>query len=321
MSGHRLISIVTPVFNEEDSIPIYYDRLRKVLDSLQSRYRFEILFTNNRSTDRSLEIIQGLRTSDASVQVLTLSRNFGYQPSLMSGIRHAIGDAIIVIDVDCEDPPELIPTFIEEWERGNDLVYGDRKRRTEFFAVQLGRLAFYRLNRMLADTEIVLDMGDFALFSRRLRDLMLANHSTFPFLRTEAAYVGFNRKGIDYKRQARSRGKSHYNFVAMIKFAAGGILSSSTFPLRIVAFLFVPFVAITTALLVLDLMRDSVPAFHLIVTLDLSYLMFAVASIAIYMARTYKNSVSRPIFIVDWEKSSVNGDRVRWTADDLPERS
>jgi dolichol-phosphate mannosyltransferase len=192
----KLISIVTPVFNEEEAIPIFYERIQKTLAPLRQNYSFEILFTNNRSHDRTLTVILGLRASDPSVQVLTLSRNFGYQPSLMSGIRHACGDAVIVIDVDCEDPPELLPEFIAAWERGYDLVYGDRKRRTEFFLIQLARMAFYRLNKLLADTEIVLDMGDFALISRRLRDLMLANRSTYPFLRTEAAYVGFDRKGL-----------------------------------------------------------------------------------------------------------------------------
>jgi polyisoprenyl-phosphate glycosyltransferase len=315
----KLISIVTPVFNEEESIPIFYARLQEAIAPLRQHYGFEILFTNNRSHDRTLEVILGLRASDSSVQVLTLSRNFGYQPSLMSGIRHASGDAIVVIDVDCEDPPELIPRFIEEWEHGFDLVYGDRKKRTEFFAVQLARLAFYRLNRLLADTEIVLDMGDFASLSRRLRDLMLAYHSTFPFLRTEAAYVGFERKGIAYKRQARVRGKSHYNFVAMVKFAVGGILSSSTFPLRVVAFLFIPVLVTTLVLLSLDLFNGLSQAFHVLVTLDLSYVMFSVACLSVYLARDYKNGVSRPVFVVDWETSAVNGDRFRWTTDHVRE--
>ena len=313
----RLISIVTPVFNEEESIPIFYERLQKALAPLRQTYNFEMLFTNNRSRDGSLAAIMGLRASDPSVQVLTLSRNFGYQPSLMSGIRHASGDAVIVIDVDCEDPPELIPRFIEEWERGYDLVYGDRKKRTEFFAVQLARQLFYRVNRLLADTEIVLDMGDFALISRRLRDLMLANRSTFPFLRTEAAYVGFERKGIAYRRASRVRGKSHFNYVAMVKFAVGGILSSSTFPLRVAGFLFVPVLVATLTLLSLDLFKGPGPAFHLMVALDLVYLMFSTVCLSIYLARTYKNGVSRPVFIVDWERSVVNGDRARWTTDDV----
>lgn len=313
----RLISIVTPVFNEEEAIPIFYERLQKALAPLRQHYNFELLFTNNRSLDGSLKVIMGLRASDPTVQVLTLSRNFGYQPSLMSGIRHAAGDAVIVIDVDCEDPPELIPRFIEQWERGYDLVYGDRKRRTEFFAMQLARRIFYRVNRLLADTEIVLDMGDFALISRRLRDLMLANRSTFPFLRTEAAYVGFERKGIAYKRESRVRGKSHFNYVAMLKFAVGGILSSSTFPLRVAGFLFVPVLLVTMALLFLDLYKGSGPEFHLMVALDLVYLMFSTACVSIYLARTYKNGVSRPVFIIDWERSAVNGDRVRWTTDDV----
>lgn len=309
----RLISVVCPVFNEEESIPIFYERLQTSIAPLRQFYDFETIFTNNRSNDQSLEIIMGLRKLDPSVQVITLSRNFGYQPSLMSGIRHASGDAVIVIDVDCEDPPELIPRFILEWEGGYDLVYGDRKRRTELFVIQVARLAFYRLNSLLADTEIVLDMADFVLLSRRVRDLMLANRSTYPFLRTEAAYVGFQRKGIPYKRQARVRGRSHYNLLAMVKFAVGGILSSSTFPLRLIAFLFAPVLTATVALLLADILKGLPLAFHFLVAIDFVYLLFSVACLAIYLARDYKNGVARPIFIVDWSKSALNGNRVLWT--------
>jgi len=316
MGELRLISIVCPVYNEEESIPIFYGRLRKTLDALQDRYTFEIIFTNNRSHDRSLEVIRAIRAFDPSVQVLTLSRNFGYQPSLMSGIRNASGDAIVCIDVDCEDPPEMIPRFIEEWEKGFDLVYGDRKKRSEPAIVQWGRLVFYRINRIVADTEIVLDMADFGLLSHRLRDLMLANHTTFPFLRTESAYVGFERKGINYVRQPRVKGKSHYNFIAMTKFAAGGILSSSTFPLRAVVFVFPLAILTTMALAILDF-AGMAAAFHLMVAVDLLYIMFSCACAAIYIARSYKNGVSRPVFIVDWQQSAVNANCPRWTTDDL----
>lgn len=310
--SRKLVSICCPVYNEQGSIPIFYERLQAAIQPMRHKFDFELIFTNNRSSDRTHEIIMGLRAADPSVQMVTLSRNFGYQASIMSGLKHAIGDATVTIDVDCEDPPEMIPVLISHWESGFDLVYGDRKHRTEFYLIHLGRLIFYRLNRLLADSEIILDMADFALFSHRLKTLMLANRSTYPFLRTEAGYVGFSRKGIVYKRQSRIHGKSHYNFAAMAQFAIGGILSSSTFPLRVAAYLFIPLVPLTIVLFLLDLEFGYQQAFRLLVAANLLFAAFCLTCLCIYLARDYKNGFARPVFIVDWKLSSLNSGRVRW---------
>ncbi len=303
---NKLITVICPVFNEEESIPIFYERFNRAVAPLRSDYRFELLFTNNRSKDGTLQIIRELRAQDPAVQVLTFSRNFGYQASVSAGMRHAAGDAIVVIDVDCEDPPEMIPRFVEEWRNGFDLVYGDRKKRTEFYGVHLLRLLFYRLNRLLADNDIILDMAEFALFTRRIRDAMLDNRSTFPFLRAEAGFAGFERKGIPYQRQPRVRGTTHYNFLGMTKFAVAGMLSSSTFPLRVTAYLCAPVVMANLILCVLDFSDTWAKAFHLLVTTDLLYVVGAIAFLAIYLARDYKNGAARPLFIVDWELSELN---------------
>jgi len=265
-----------------------------------------LIFTNNRSQDRTLDVILELRRQDASVEVLTFSRNFGYQASVMAGLRHAVGAAIIVIDVDCEDPPSMIPQFIGEWENGCDIVYGERVDRPESLALKTARKLFYRLNRLVSDSDIILDMAEFALISNRVRDLMLSNRSTFPFLRTETAFVGFDRKGIAYKRHPRLRGKTHYNFIGMTQFAIGGILSSSTFLLRVVTYAAIPLAALNALLLYLDLFQDRVKAFHLLVALDFQFAIFCLTSLAIYLARNYKNGVDRPLFIVDWNKSILN---------------
>lgn len=306
MSDRKLISIICAVFNEEEAIPLFYERLQGALSPLREQYDFELIFTNNRSSDRTLDVILDLRRKDPAVQVLTLSRNFGYQASVMAGLRHASGAAIVVIDVDCEDPPEMIRIFVKEWENGFDIVYGERVKRSEFYGLQLVRKAFYRLNRLLADSEIILDMAEFSLISARVRDLILENDSTFPFLRTEVAYVGFDRKGIPYKRQPRLYGKTHYNFISMVQFAIGGILSSSTFPLRLAAYLCFPFVLTNLFLLYLELWAGVEKAFHILVVMDFLYVLLFIACICIYLARSYKNGVARPVFIVDWRKSALN---------------
>jgi dolichol-phosphate mannosyltransferase len=301
-----LISIICPVFNEEQAIPLFYQRLQVALAPLRSRYDFELVFTNNRSTDRTLEVIHGLRQSDPAVQVLTLARNFGYQASVLAGLRHASGQAMVVIDVDCEDPPEMIPHFLLEFEKGYDIVYGKRERRPEFFGLQLLRKLFYRLNRSVADSEIILDMAEFALISARVRDIIVDNRSTFPFLRTELGYVGFERKGLLYERERRVHGRSHYNFLRMTQFAVGGILSSSTFLLRLSAYLLPLCLVLNLVLLVLDVWLGYEKAFRILVAGDLTYLVFFTSALCVYLARVYKNGVDRPVFVVDWQQSVLN---------------
>lgn len=301
----RAVTIVCPVYNEAAAIPIFYERLQKVLAGLRARYAFELIFTNNRSTDGTLEILRRLREQDPELQVLTFSRNFGYQASVMAGIRYAGGEAIVVIDVDCEDPPEMIATFLEEWEAGHDVVYGRRDKRQESRFLQLLRKGFYRLNRLVADSEIILDMAEFFLISAAVRDAVLANASTFPFIRSEVAFVGFDVKGIPYERQPRVAGRSHYNLLSASRFAIGGILSSTTLPLRLCAYLFFPVAILDVALVALSL-GGRAGAFQVLVAANLLYLAFFVGVLAIYQARIYKTVVARPVYIVDWRRSLWN---------------
>lgn len=299
----KQISIICPVFNEQTNILMFYERIKKVQEQVCDRYDFELLFTNNRSTDQTIKIIRSLHERDKTVKLLTFSRNFGYQASVMAGITYAKGDASVVIDVDCEDPPELILTFIEKWEQGYDVVYGIRKKRLESRIVQWMREAFYWLLHQMGDNEVIMNMAEFALITKEVRNEILSNKSTYPFLRTEIGYAGFNRIGIDYIRQNRQHGKTHYNFWGMTAFAIGGILSSSTYLLRLSAFLGIVLLPLNLIFLILNLLVSFGKAFETIVTLDLMYLVFFLAVLSIYNARIYKNAVQRPIFIVDWKQS------------------
>ncbi len=306
MNQRKRVSIVCPVFNEEESVPLFYERLQKAIAPLQAEIDFELIFTNNRSTDKTFEVILALREQDPAIQVITLSRNFGYQSSVTSGLRYATGDAIVVIDVDCEDPPELIPQFIEEWRKGYDIVYGLRWKRSELHVVHLMRKAFYRINKAVADSDIILDMAEFALVGAHVRDQMLANNSTYPFLRAEAAFVGFQRKGIPYQRQPRLRGKTHYNFMGMARFAIAGILSSSTFPLRLVAYVCWPLLLWDLIVLIgIGVMASPTRLFLFSVMLNIAFLVLSITIVALYLARTYKNAVARPLYIVDWRYTTI----------------
>ena len=302
----KLVSIICPVYNEQVNIQMFYDRMETALSNLRDLYKFEYIFTNNRSTDNTLEIISSLRELDKRVQLITFSRNFGYQASVLAGLHYAKGDASIVIDVDCEDPPEMIPSFIEKWQEGYDIVYGIRKKRQENIIVQEARNLFYWLLNKVGDHEIIMNMAEFGLITKDVRQEILNNKSTFPFLRTEISYAGFNQIGINYIRQARQYGKTHYNFWGMAQFAVGGILSSSTFLLRLSAFIGAVFVLLNALALFFEITNLISKAFEVIVILDLMYLVFFMATISIYIARIYKNGVQRPIFIVDKRYTFIN---------------
>lgn len=310
MKKRGLISIICPVHNEQESVPVFYSRLQSSIAPLRRSYDFELIFINDSSTDSTLSVIQELRRKDSSIQVLTLSRNFGYQAAVLAGMKYARGNGIFTIDVDCEDPPELIPQFVSKWNEGYDVVYGLREGRPEARLLIKVRKLFYRSLKIMADSDIVLDMAEFALISAHVRDIIVDNQNTFPFLRAEIGYVGFSRVGIKYDRQSRVMGKSHYNIWRMAVFASGGILTSSTFPMRF-AFYFLPlFILFNVVLLAADLIFGFATLFRILVTFDLVYGVSLLTVYGLYFARIYKNSISRPVFVVDWKRSYHNFPKV-----------
>jgi polyisoprenyl-phosphate glycosyltransferase len=306
-----LVTIVCPVFNEEESITLFYERFSAALAGIEAKVRYELVFVNNCSTDRTLEIIKSLADKDPRVNHITLSRNFGYQASITAGMRNARGDCVVNIDVDCEDPPELIPQFVDRWLAGADIAYGIRHRREEFVLMHWARKLFYRLTRKLADHEIILDMAEFFLVDKRVRDHVLSSRSTFPFVRGQVGYVGFKREGIRYKRERRIAGETHYNIWGAVKFGAAGILSSSTFTLRLLAYvgLFIfPLDLLGAAALIVA--GPSWPVVQLeiylgaILLVNLGWIVFGVGALGLYVARLYKDSVGLPLYIVDERNSS-----------------
>jgi glycosyltransferase involved in cell wall biosynthesis len=309
--GRPLVTIVCPVFNEEKSIELFYKRLCAAMASVEAKVGYELLFINNRSTDRTLPIVKGLSEQDPRVHFLTLSRNFGYQASITAGMRHAKGDCVVNIDVDCEDPPEMIPRFIDKWLAGADIAYGIRHKREEFVLMHLARKLFYRVTRGLADHEIILDMAEFFLVDKRVRDYALSSRSTFPFVRSQVGYVGFKREGIRYKRERRIAGETHYNILGAIRFGVAGILSSSTLILRMLAYVGLILAPIdVAAAVVLAIGTPEIPAARLprylgaIGLLHAGWLVLGVGVLGLYLARLYKDNVGLPLYIVDERNSA-----------------
>jgi dolichol-phosphate mannosyltransferase len=301
-----LVSIVVPVFNEEDSVRPFYDRLTRSLEPLRAELDFEVVFTNNRSTDRTRERVLELRERDPSVQLLTYSRNFGQHASLYGGLRQASGDAVVLIDVDCEDPPELIPEFIAGWREGYDIVYGVRRRRPEPALISLARKFFYRFMRLTADADIIVDMAEFCLLASHARDAVVCSRGVQPFVRGEIAYYGFHRKGIPYDRQRRVAGKTHYNLWRMLEFALQGILGATTLPLRLPVFALPLLVLANLVLFAMWMAGRQELVLATLVVLDLLYLAVSVSFIALFLGRAYRNVVARPLVTVDWRLSATN---------------
>ncbi|MFI5372716.1 MAG: glycosyltransferase, partial [Candidatus Eisenbacteria bacterium] len=253
-----------------------------------------------------LERILELRARDPRVQVLTYSRNFGQVASVLGGMKQASGDLIVLIDVDCEDPPEMIPDFLAGWRGGHDIVYGERARRPEPAPITWGRKFFYRFTRLTADYDIILDMAEFCLLTAAVRDAVVSTRSVQPFVRGEIAYYGFSRKGIRYARQKRVYGRTHYDLSRMIEFALQGVLSTTTLPLRIPVFTLPALVIVNAVLVAIHLAGWWGEAFVTLVLIDLLWLAIAVSFIGLYLGRDYRNRVARPLVVVDWPRSAIN---------------
>src|ERR1043166_6956359 len=194
-----LLTILCPVYNEERSIPLFFKRLRPVIETLAGRYTVHLLFLNNASTDSTVQEIERVRASWPETYLITMSKNVGYHASLECGLRNVSGDLLVFIDVDCEDPPEMILEFVDKYEQGYDIVYGERVDREESRAMKNTRKVFYRLLHTLADEEIILDMAEFSLFTREVRDALVNENTSFPFIRASIGRVGFRRAAIPFK--------------------------------------------------------------------------------------------------------------------------
>jgi dolichol-phosphate mannosyltransferase len=292
------LSIICPVFNEERVIPLFFERIKPVIERLSARYSVELLFLNNASTDGTYPIIEALREEHPFVFVITLSSNVGYQRSLECGLRNVRGDVMVFIDVDCEDPPEMILEFVARYEQGFDIVYGERVDREETRALKMLRNLFYHVIRRVADDDIILYMAEFSLFTSEVRDALLCDRSSFPFIRSSIARVGFHRIGIPYKRERRIAGETHYNLFGMSVFAVAGVLASSTLALRLPIYFFPFWLAATAALGAWGIVTGNAWLHLANAVLAATYLGGTAAFTALYVARTYKNGLGRPNYVI-----------------------
>jgi polyisoprenyl-phosphate glycosyltransferase len=231
-----MISVVVPCFNEQAVIREANDQLIEVLEHLP--LSFEILYIDDGSTDGTPEILREFQMLDERIKVVRLSRNFGHQIAITAGLEHAGGDAVVIIDADLQDPPNVIPDFVAKWMDGFDVVFGVRFTREgeTRFKLWTAKL-FYRLIGNLSDTAIPVDTGDFRLMSRRVLNALLAMPERDRFVRGMVSWLGFAQAGVPYRRNARAAGKTKFSLFKMLHFAIDGIVSFSILPLRIATYM------------------------------------------------------------------------------------
>jgi len=227
------ISIVVPCYNEEAVIAESHRRLAAVADARQTE-QFEFVYIDDGSRDGTLQLLRDIAVNDGRVRVISFARNFGHQIAVTAGIDHAIGDAVVLIDADLQDPPEVIPEMIEQWKSGFQVVYGvrtDRPGESRFKLISAH--VFYRLLNQLSDTPIPLDTGDFRLMDRSVVDILREMPEKDRFLRGLVSWIGFNQVALPYRRDVRFAGVTKYPLRKMIRFASDGMISFSVKPLKL----------------------------------------------------------------------------------------
>jgi glycosyltransferase involved in cell wall biosynthesis len=304
----KLISIVVPVFNEEANVERLHEAVNGALAPIADRYEWEFIFTDNCSTDDTFSRIERIAKRDRRVRAYRLTRNFGFQRSILTGYRLARGNAAVQIDYDLQDPPELILEFIKHWEAGHKIVYGVRRSRKEPLHIGIARRIFYRFIARISSDDLPYDAGDFRLIDRCVLDLLHEYRDESPYLRGYIAALGYAQIGVSYDRAKREYGKSAFRFSSLVGLAVDGIVSHSVMPLRLASFLGLAFsvVAVLAIAVYLVLWVSSQekwpPGFATLAILILtSFAMNAIllGVIGEYLARIYRQVKPGPLTIVE----------------------
>jgi glycosyltransferase involved in cell wall biosynthesis len=300
-----IFSIVAPIFNEIDNLPELYRRVRDVMES--SNEAWELLLVDDGSTDGSTDKIRELTAADERVRPVIFARNFGHQIAVTAGLDYARGDAIVIIDADLQDPPEVILELAEKWREGYEVVYAVRaEREGESWFKKLTASLFYRIIFRITDVNIPLDAGDFRLLDRKVVNVMNSMRERHRFLRGMAAWVGFKQIGVEYRRAARYAGETKYPFRKMLRLALNAVTSFSYFPLQVATY--IGFISASLAILaipVVAILRMIGSRFFggqattLISVLFLGGVqLISLGILGEYIGRLYDEAKGRPLYIV-----------------------
>ena len=304
----KKVSLVIPMYYEEEVAEECYKRTKEMLNSLNN-YESEIIFVNDGSKDKTLEILEKIAEKDKDVKIVSFARNFGHQAAVTAGLKEVTGDAIVIIDADLQDPPELIPDMLKLWEDGNEVIYAKRKKRDGESAFKLFTAKmFYKTLNGLSDVEIPRDTGDFRLADRKVVDVINSLPEHNKFLRGLFSWVGFKQTPFEYERKERFAGKTKYPLKKMLKLAGDGIISFSTKPLKIIGGIGLLSVFISFIVLIYSLLsfifkwNNLTPGWTSImfaITFFAGVQLVSIWMISEYIARIYDEAKGRPQYIID----------------------
>jgi polyisoprenyl-phosphate glycosyltransferase len=306
------------VLNEEATLDALYARLASLASRMQDRCRFEFVFTDNHSEDRTWEKLTALGGADARVRAIRFSKNFGFQRSILANYMHTRGDAVVQIDADLQDPPELLEQFFELWKKGYHVVYGVREERPEGTAVRLFRkLGYWFIDRM-SEHPIPRDAGDFRLVDRRVIDALQKYRTIKPYLRGQIAGMGFRQTGIPYRRAARVAGSSKFSMMQVIRLGMAGIFNHSVIPLRVATFAGLILLGVsvlgTLYYLVLKLVQPDLPqglaSIHILVLFGIGFQSLLLGVVGEYLLRVFLLLRAEPIAIVE-ETLNFNSEELK----------
>jgi polyisoprenyl-phosphate glycosyltransferase len=314
-------SIIVPVYNEEAVINETYHRLTKVMESMAEPY--ELVFINDGSGDKTAQIIEELAEADETVKLLDFSRNFGHQIAITAGMDYACGEAIVIIDADLQDPPELIPQMAAKWKEGYEVVYAKRaKRKGETLFKKWTAALFYRTLRAAAEIDIPLDTGDFRLMDRKVCDAMRSIREKNRFVRGLVSWVGFRQTAIEYTRDERFAGETKYPLKKMLRFSMDGITSFSYKPLKLAGYLgfivsFSSFVYLIVTLFLRLFTADTIPGWSSVMACVLllnGVVLIILGILGEYVGRIYDETKNRPLYILRNKKhvGRPQPDEVSW---------
>lgn len=303
----KKISIIIPAYNEEDSLPYLYERLTKLIDDIKN-YEFEILFVNDGSKDKTLEIIKEYRKKDNRFAYVNLSRNFGKEIAMIAGLDYAKGDAVVFMDADLQDPPELLPELIKYWEEGYDDVYARRKTRDgETFLKKFTSKMYYRVLQKLTNIQIQKDTGDFRLLDRRCVNALKKLRESQRCSKSMFSWIGYKKKEVLFDREPRVAGKTKWNYKKLIDLAIDGITSFTTSPLRLSTYLTIPtFITLAVYFIYVIVksctINEPIQAFQAIILLNLFFFGIIILLIGIigeYLGRIFNETKNRPLYFID----------------------
>lgn len=303
----KKVTIIIPAYNEEASLPFLYERIEKLINSIDN-YEFEILFVNDGSKDKTIELIKEYREKDSRISYVDFARNFGKETAMIAGLDYATGDCVIFMDADLQDPPELIPEMLKYWEEGYDDVYAQRRsRKGETWLKKFTSKMYYRVLQSLTNVEIQKDTGDFRLLDKRCVNALKMMRESQRCSKSMFSWIGYKKKEVLYDRDPRIAGKTKWNYKKLVDLAIDGITSFTTSPLRLATYICIPtFLALVIYFIYvickMILVTGKIDAYQAIILLILFFsgiqiLLFGI--IGEYLGRIFNETKSRPLYLVN----------------------